>query len=227
MMFENMLRVKDIRKLFLEEYHKNNFVKDKNGTDIIELIGISYIPDEPVIFGKLNEDYAKRELKWYKTQSLSINDIPGEIPTIWKNIADKNNLINSNYGWCIYSKENHFQLENCINELKNNIDSRRALMIYNRPSMWEDYNKDGKDDFICTTSVQLLVRDCKLYYIINQRSCDVVFGYKNDIYWHKHVYDEVLNKLNNFYDIQRGEIIHQVGSLHLYSRHFYLLNKID
>jgi len=221
-----MLRVKDIRNKLIEKYKNEDFVIDKTGVKLVEIIGESYIVDEDVIFGKLNLDYAKREVEWYLSQSLNVYDIPGKVPEVWKQVADRNGFINSNYGWIIFSKENGEQYKHCIRTLKKDKDSRRAMMIYTRPSIQWEYNKNGMSDFICTNTVQLLIRNNKLHYILNQRSCDVIYGFKNDIYWAKYVFNKAYNELKETYpELEKGDLIHQVGSLHVYERHFYILDK--
>ncbi|MEG1009387.1 MAG: thymidylate synthase, partial [Clostridia bacterium] len=186
-----MKNVQDIRKIFLDKYKREEFVFDKTGRKsagtTVEIVNASFIADEPMIFGLENNEYVNKELNWYLSQSLNVNDIEGETPWIWKACATPEGFINSNYGWCIYSPENGNQYNNCINELKNNNLSRRASMIYNRPSMWEDYNKDGKNDFICTYSVSCFIRDNKLIYCVYMRSNDAWAGYRNDYAWHKYV----------------------------------------
>ena len=129
----NMIRVM-LRNKFINE----DFVVDKSGAKTIEIINASFIADEPKIFGEVNEDYTLRELRWYKSQSLNVNDIEAPVPQIWKDVADADGNINSNYGWCVYSKENGSQFEKVLNELYNFPLSRRAVMIYNRPSMHDD-----------------------------------------------------------------------------------------
>ena len=221
-----MYNTQDIRNLFIEKYKNKEFVIDKTGVKLIELLGISYIVTEPVIFGTLNIDYANRELLWYKSMSLNVNDIPEGAPTIWKQVADKDGFINSNYGWAIWSQDNYNQYQCCLQELKNNQDTRRAIMIYTRPSMQIEYNKNGMSDFYCTNNVSCFIRKNKLIYIINQRSCDIIYGAKNDIFWHKHVHNCLLNDLKETYPyLEIGDMIHQVGSLHCYERHFKFLKE--
>ena len=98
-----MMKVSDIRKYFMTELAYENYVTDKTGVKTIEMIGAQFVADEPAIFGKVDEDYVKRELDWYRSMSLNVNDIPGGPPKIWQQVADKNGQINSNYGWCIWS----------------------------------------------------------------------------------------------------------------------------
>ena len=185
----------------------------------------SFIADDSIIFGSVNEDYIKRELDWYKSQSLNVNDIPGGTPEIWKQVSSKDGFINSNYGWCIYSKENGNQYNHVKSELSHNICSRRATMIYNRPSMHIDYNANGMSDFMCTNAVQYLIRDGKLHALVYMRSNDAVFGYKNDYAWQKYVLQQLVNDLNNnWMNIKEGNIYWNVASMHVYERHFYLVD---
>ena len=214
-----MNRVSDIRDEFRSLYKQEQFVTDKTGVKLLEIVNANFIADEPLIFGKLNEDYIQRELQWYKSKSLNVNDIPGKVPEIWKQVADKDGYINSNYGWCIWSDENCNQYYKVYRELSINPESRRAIMIYTRPTMHEDYCKNGMSDFMCTNSVQYLIRDDVLHVIVSMRSNDVVFGFRNDWAWQDHVASLLEIPLNC-----ESRVIHwNVGSLHLYERHFNLV----
>ena len=211
--------VNDIQKIFRDMLWSESYVTDKTGCKMLELRSASFIADEPAIFGKPNEDYIKREIDWYMSCSRNVNDIPGETPAIWKQVATKDGLINSNYGWCIFSFENGNQFHRVENELRANPDSRRAVMIYTRPNMWEDYNKDGMSDFMCTNAVQYMIRHGILEAHVQMRSNDVVFGYKNDFAWQLHVLEMLADKLQ----VEAGNIFWNVGSLHVYERHFHLV----
>ena len=213
------MNVQNIRSTFQEALYNEDFVLDKTGVKLLEIVGASFIADEEAIFGKVNYDYVKREIEWYNSQSLNVNDIPGNIPKIWQDISDYDGYINSNYGWCIFSKENHDQYQNVLNELNKNSNSRRATMIYTRPTMWNDYNHNGMSDFMCTNAVQYVVRDNKLDCIVQMRSNDVVYGYKNDRAWQKYVLEKLAKELC----VEVGNIHWQVGSLHIYERHFELV----
>ena len=211
--------VGNIRNSFYQKLVKEEYVTDKTGVKTLEIMNASFIADHPAIIGTVNEDYVERELAWYKSQSLNVNDIPGETPAIWKSVATEDGYINSNYGWCIWSDENHNQYTNVLDELKNNPDSRRANMIYTRPTMHSDYNRNGMSDFMCTNNVQYLIRNGELNALVYMRSNDAVFGYKNDWAWQKHVLDSLCKELN----VPAGQIYWNVSSLHIYERHFGLL----
>jgi thymidylate synthase len=205
----------DIRNLFKELYSAGEY-----GTTV-EILGASFIADEPAIFGTPDQDYITREIKWYNSQSRSVNDFPGGAPTIWKQISGKGGMINSNYGWCIYSPNNLSQYDKVAQELKTNPTSRRAVMIYTRPTMHRDYSVEGMQDFICTNAVAYYIRDNKLHAVVQMRSNDAVYGYKNDYAWQKHVLQNLALDL----DVGVGDMHWQVQNLHVYERHYKLIEE--
>lgn len=217
-----MKRVSDIRALLIQKYKDQDFVTDKTGVKTIEVIGESFIADEDWIIRKPNYEYIDRELKWYKSQSLYVEDIPGETPTIWKQVASKDGRINSNYGYLIWSKENFYQYRNVLAELVGNPNSRRAVMIYNRPSMHRDYSDNGMSDFICTYANTFLIRDGKLISHYLMRSNDAVFGYDNDVHWALYVQKQLAKDLN----VQVGDLIWTATNLHVYERHFKFIEDL-
>jgi thymidylate synthase len=83
---------------------------------------------------------------------------------------------------------------------------------------WE-YNSDGMSDFICTNTVQYMIRDGKVHAIVQMRSNDAIFGYKNDYAWQKFVLDRVSDDVG----VPAGNIYWNVASLHVYERHFELV----
>lgn len=219
----------DMRYALSDELYSNRFVTDKSGVKTIEVLNASFIADEEALFGTVNHEYVKRELDWYRSMSLKVDDIPGGAPAIWKQVASKDGLINSNYGWCIYSEDNGYQFTKVVEELSKSPLSRRAVMIYTRPSMHKDYNHNGMSDFMCTNTVQYYLRDGKLHASVYMRSNDAIFGYKNDYAWQKHVQMEVLDavnrRCNTVYAL--GDLFWNVGSLHIYERHFELVKEWD
>ncbi len=215
----NQSKVSDVRRAFKALKARGNYVIDKTGAKMLELVGATFVADEDAIFGEVNWDYVGREIQWYESQSLNVADIPGKTPAIWEQVADRDGFINSNYGWCIYSKDNYLQYENVLEELTVRPESRRAVMIYTRPEMWADYDKRGRSDFMCTNAVQFLIRNGRLDCVVQMRSNDVVFGYKNDRAWHNHV----LEQLSGDLDVPPGKIYWMCGSLHVYERHFDLI----
>ncbi len=215
------MTVSDIRQYFIDELHDEAFTEDRTGQKTIELLGASFLADEPAIFGIPNEDYIEAELDWYNSSSTNVNDIhpDKDAPAAWQYAANDHGEINSNYGHLIYDDKFFNQYDRVCEELYDNPDSRRASMIYTRPSIWVEYNENGKNDFICTNAVTYYIRNNELQSVVQMRSNDVVFGYKNDIAWQQHVLESLANDLN----IEPGFIQWQVQNLHVYERHFHLV----
>lgn len=219
--------VSDIRKYFINELKAERFTTDKTGAKTIELLGASFIANEPSIFGEPVQSYIDAELKWYESMSTNINDIHGpdkEPPAAWKYSADDYGNINSNYGYLVFSEKYYEQFESAMNELIENPDSRRAQMIYNRPSIWVEFDENGKNDFICTNAQTFYIRDNKLHMVSQMRSNDVVFGYKNDYAWAQYLMDRAVDLLSEVgVEVEKGDLIWDVMNLHVYERHFGLV----
>lgn len=198
---------KDIRELF-----KNT---KPNAYGMVEILGASFEANEPSIFGIVDEAYVEKEIAWYTSQYRNINGLAPNIPKIWTHVASPDGSINSNYGWCIFSMENGHQFENVVRELSFNPGSRRGIMIYNRPSMHLDAHKDGMNDFICTNAVSYHIEDNTLIAVVQMRSNDIVYGYKNDWAWQKYIVEKLSGRLG----LINTKILWQVASLHMYPQH--------
>ena len=134
----------------------------------------------------------------------------------------------------IWSKDNGYQFDSCFKKLLDDPHTREACMIYNRPSMQEEYNKDGMHDFCCTYSVQCFLNEDEqnkthLKYIVYMRSNDAVWGFDNDSLWHQNVQLMLANKLSQKDALNKeiicDNIIWHAGSLHIYERHFEYLDE--
>lgn len=212
--------VSDVRNYFGDLLRSESFVTDKSGCKMLEMTGASFIANSDHIFGKPNEDYINRELKWYNSMSRSVHDIEGETPKIWLDVSDKNGVINSNYGWCILSGENFFQYQTVKRILEEKPDSRQAVMIYTRPNMHIDAFDNDRHDFMCTNAVQYMIRDGQLNAVVQMRSNDAWAGYRNDFAWQLAVQSRLAGDL----EVEVGPIVWQVGSLHIYKRNFWMVD---
>ena len=227
--------VEDIRQYFIDELESENFVIDKTGAKTIEILGASFIADENAIFGEPNQEYIGAEIKWYESQSTNINTlgaIYGKKPAAWAYSANAHGEINSNYGTLVFGDKYHNQYLNALNELINNPDTRRAEMVYNRPSIWVEFNENGKNDFICTNAQTVYIRDDQLHMVSQMRSNDCWAGYRNDYAWAMHLMQKFvddynhINRDNDIPIITIGNLYWQVQNLHCYERNFYLIDHL-
>ena len=231
-----MMNTADVASIFVDKYKNKKIRTIGNAvqqSNTIEIQNIQFEVDKPWIIREPNYEYFKKELEWYKSESLNVHDIPGGAPVMWKMCADELGYINSNYGWMIWSKDNNYQFDNCANKLINDTHTREACMIYNRPSMQEEYCKNGMHDFCCTYAVQCFLNEDEdniyhLKYIVYMRSNDAVFGFDNDALWHQEVQKLLAEKLSE--SLKRkiicDNLIWNAGSLHVYERHFKYLEEL-
>jgi thymidylate synthase len=110
--------------------------------------------------------------------------------------SDDGKTINSAYGYRMFKDrwlgrrftgmgheiEDKSQLDNIIQELVKDPDSRRAVMHINEPGDLYRAVMDGSKDVPCTMSIQLLIRDRKLHMHVLMRSNDVVWGLPYDVF---------------------------------------------
>ena len=217
---------KDIIKMLKEKYKKQQF--DSLGN--VSILSASFVVTTNDMLKEPNEEYIQRELEWYLSESLNVNDIPGKTPKIWEQVSDKDGFINSNYGWTTFSKENYSQFDKVLEELsKNNKYSRHGIFI--RPTMNEDSKRNGMHDFICTYCYNFKIeKDIdgidKLYMMVNMRSNDCVFGYLNDKGFADYVFNRMLNELQKTYpELQKGVMFWKADNFHVYPRHFKYLEE--
>lgn len=173
---------------------------------------------------KISEKYIYNEIKWYISGDLNIDKIKDH-SKMWATIQDKDGKINSNYGYYVYiekTPENVSQFDYVIDKLSNDIDSRQAIININNIS-----HKYDTKDFPCTISIQFIIRDDKLSMIVNMRSTDIIYGLSNDVpafvFFMKHVFDKLSLIHKN---LSIGNYYHVSASLHIYKRHFNMLNNI-
>lgn len=219
------LDVRQVRAMFVAAFREAEQASYVDMDEaMLEIVGVSFVADEDHIFGAPNEEYIKAELDWYLSKSLNVNDIPGGPPKIWRDVADVDGNINSNYGYLLFSEENYSQFDRVVNTLRLDPTSRQAIAIYTRPTIHTDAFDNGRSDFICTNTVQYLIRGNRVHVVVNMRSNDAVFGYRNDVAWQKFTQALVVAKLQSSgMNVDSGKIFWQVGSLHVYPRHVKLV----
>lgn len=213
----------------------SNASQTKGQESYVELLAkqIELDPYSPYVYIDKNfqtpKKYVKAELDWYKSMDLSIIGHEGiESNPTWQSCCTKDDKkeINSNYGWCVFSDENGSQYDNCLEVLTKDKTSRNGIIMYNRPSIYKDYKRDGMHDMICTMQSQFFIRDVKdiptLFMVHTMRSNDVRYGFIcSDLAWNCFVYQnmyEDLKKVNPI--LNPGTIIWTSNSMHLYSRHY-------
>ena len=183
---------------------------------------------------KFKPSYAITEWLWYLSEDPNVKNI-GKLASIWKNIADKENNVESNYGLWLHGitseKTGLSQWEWAKRELLADKDTRRASITINSPHHKGKNNKD----YPCTQYIHFFIRGNKLHMGVNMRSNDGIFGFCNDVFTFCMYQQLMLNDINSFLaangDIEKeridlGHYHHSAGSFHIYETHFKMMNKI-
>lgn len=230
-----MINVSTMRQLFIDEANRMNQTGELETADTVELTGVSFLADEDYFWLKPNEEYIDREIRWYRSKSRYVDDIEGSTPKIWEQVSSRHGRINSNYGWCVFSEENDHQYIKVLDELIRDRNTRRAVMIYTRPTMHEDAYDDGMCDFMCTNAVIYQIRGDRMNAIVQMRSNDAIYGYRNDVAWQRYMLRRLVRHYNHNMQltmnenkmVEVGDITWQVASMHIYRRHWRFLGFPD
>lgn len=152
--------------------------------------------------------YAEREWNWYQSGNPSVAEIKKYAPT-WDKMHGGDNIVNSNYG---YQWMRNGQLYKCIEQLKNNPDTRQAWI-----SIYDGKEKDKYTyDTPCTMAVGFEIRGKKLCMSVLMRSNDLIYGFCNDTYCFSKLQEHVAYELG----LEVGEYFHYATNMHIYERHY-------
>lgn len=167
---------------------------------------------------KTSEKYVKEELKWYNSMNPHMGAISPHA-SMWGNVCDTRGMVNSNYGYLIYSPQNGYQYDNVLKTLREDPCSRRAVMYYTNPMI----HYTGGKDYICTIYVSYTIRNNKLHGFVSMRSSDVRYGIIGaDLAWQINILQKLAKNLN----VGVGALYWHAVSLHLYERHFKNLKEL-
>ena len=125
---------------------------------------------------------------------------------VWFEYLVKNN------GKFAYTYNNRIrtQLNNVINELGKNQNTRQGIISIFEPT--KDSDNIGTDRIPCSMYYQFIFRDNKLHIIYNMRSCDYNLHFRNDMY----LAIKLLNHVAEKTKLEVGNFYMNIGSLHIY-----------
>ena len=168
-------------------------------------------------FGKRKPSlkYLNAELNWYWSGDNSCEEI-GKYASMWLKLTDDGKTSNSAYGYILFKKYGFNQLEQIIELLKKDKNSRRAVLNISDPTL----NRITTKDMQCTMSIQFLVRNNELQETVYMRSNDIYFGFPYDYVFFVSLGEYIAKELN----LKLGLYTHHATSLHMYERDF---NKFD
>jgi len=160
------------------------------------------------------------ELAFYFSGSRSLKFI-SHYSSFWNKISDDGKTVNSCYGYKLFVKrtKGHSQFEYAREQLYNDGDTRKAVMIIYTPENTDDRTHDNP----CTMYLHFFIRNQKLSLHAYMRSSDIWFGVSYDIPFFTVLQEFMLVHLKNTDspgcdNLKLGSFYLHSGSLHLYDR---------
>jgi hypothetical protein len=151
------------------------------------------------------EPYLAAQWAWYSWMH-QIPLIKFCYPAAWSRFESPTSSgCKSNYGAYVWQEG---QFMHCMEVLKKDPQSRRAVIMFNRH---EAAIADNAIDYICTNCLQFLLRDGRLHVIVTMRSNEVFFNFRTDVVFFTMLQEIAAQMLN----VNVGNYHHNVGSLHI------------
>ena len=165
------------------------------------------------------------ELLWFLKGDTNIHYLTENGVRIWNEWADENGELGPVYGhqWRNWNSEGIDQIQEIINTLKNNPDSRRMVVSAWNPSVMPDTSKSFSENVAngkaalppCHALFQFYVVENKLSCQLYQRSADVFLGVPFNIA----SYALLTMMIAQVCELQLGDFVHTFGDVHIYNNH--------
>lgn len=218
----------------MKQYHdllrhvmENGTVKsDRTGTGTKSVFGYQMRFDLsegfPVVTTKkLHLRSIIHELLWFLKGDSNIKYLKDNGVSIWDDWADENGELGPVYGvqwrsWPTADGKHIDQIENLVNSIKKNPDSRRHIV-----NAWNVAEVENMALPPCHTMFQFYVADGKLSCQLYQRSADIFLGVPFNIA----SYALLTLMLAQVCGLEPGDFVHTFGDAHIYSNHFEQVEK--
>ena len=165
------------------------------------------------------------ELLWFLKGDTNTNYLNQNGVKIWNEWADSNGNLGPVYGhqWRNWNSEGLDQIQEVINTLKINPNSRRMLISAWNPSVLPDTKVSFSENVAnnkaalppCHAFFQFYVSNNKLSCQLYQRSADVFLGVPFNIA----SYSLLTMMIAQICGYEAGDFIHTFGDAHIYSNH--------
>ena len=205
-------------------------VDPRTGNKVV--YGASWVADTDSMIGTRNEDWVGRELEWFLSGSNSLDDMKPPVPKAFQACAGEGNEVNSAYGHILFDTKilgdgTNIYSRAVLALLDEGLATRHAVCVITDRDIHRMAYENGKHDFICTNALNIMVDpEDKLHIFAQMRSMDAVWGYRADYsMWHLLQVMLINDLKHRFPTLTAGDIVFQVANLHVYPRHFSLLEQ--
>jgi thymidylate synthase len=212
-------------------YNSPEYISAPRGIEVKEILNCVIEVQEPNQNLYKNEvrsspeKYIAAELLFYFSGTNKVDFIEN-YASMWKQLKNEKNEVNSAYGYLIFNEENqdHYgQYEWAIESLKKDKDSRQAFMHFNKPR----HQYDGNKDQVCTLVALLHIRKDTLHMTLTMRSNDVILGFMTDYAFFNVLHQQAYLHLKKYYKkLKMGTYTHISHSMHLYAKHYDMVKNM-
>lgn len=213
--------------------NKGVYKEDRTNTGVLSLFGHQLKFDlsqgfPMVTTKKLHWESIVYELLWFLKGSTNTKYLNQKKVRIWNHWADENGDLGPIYGKQWRDWKGVDQIQNAIDLIKNNPDSRRIIVSAWNPLVLPDpqlsFEENIKNDKAalppCHTLFQFYVCNGYLSCQLYQRSADAFLGLPFNIA----SYSLLTIMIAQVTNLKPGEFIHSIGDLHLYKNHIEQVN---
>ena len=162
---------------------------------------------------KWSRNYAEAEWAWYLSGNRSAAEIAKRAPMWRKMMIPGTEEVNSNYGYFWLLND---QLKKVIDQLRQQPDSRRAVLVHWDPQDIDRYQYDTP----CNLVLNFVIIDNKLCLSVFARSIDLVKGFCNDQF----IFGKLMAMVAQLLEIEVGSMHWFITNLHVYTRDLNLHN---
>ncbi|MCQ2306153.1 MAG: thymidylate synthase [Bacteroidales bacterium] len=166
------------------------------------------------------------ELLWLISGDTNIKYLHDNKVSIWDEWADGNGDLGPIYGaqWRNWNNEGIDQIQDVIDSIKGNPNSRRHIVTAWNPSVLPDEHEKNFSKNVaagkaalppCHAFFQFYVADGKLSCQLYQRSADVFLGVPFNIA----SYSLLTMMMAQVCDLKPGDFVHTFGDVHIYNNH--------
>lgn len=155
------------------------------------------------------------ELLWFLNGDTNVKYLQEHGVRIWNEWADPDGSLGHIYGyqwrsWPDYNGGHIDQIQQAVDAIKNNPDSRRIIV-----SSWNVADLDNMNLPPCHAFFQFYVADGKLSLQLYQRSADIFLGVPFNIA----SYSLLLMMMAQVCGLEAGDFVHTLGDAHIYKNH--------
>lgn len=214
---DNMKQYLDLLNRILTEGHKKT---DRTGTGTMSVFGnqmrFNLEDGFPLLTTKkLHLKSIIYELLWFLRGDTNVRWLQEHGVRIWNEWADENGELGPVYGhqwrsWPDYNGGTIDQIQNVLDQIKNQPDSRRMIV-----SAWNPAEIEQMALPPCHCLFQFYVADGRLSLQLYQRSADTFLGVPFNIA----SYALLLMMMAQVTGLKAGDFVHTTGDTHLYLNH--------